>query len=449
MRSKIPFSTAKHYLLGLATSGVFMISGLYYFRANDNKTVEPPATAAEFVTAESPGAVKITTSFDPNALSAEDWQELGFTERQAGTILKYKSVLGGAFTSKAQLAKCYAISAEKFSELEPYLLLPESGSESKNTYRNSYPSYQNRTYSAKSFYKQLSIKGKFNPDNYSADDFVQMGFSERQAESILKYKRFLGGSFVSKEKFKQCFIISDAQYRQMAPYLLLPEGTPEKTAVKVVPKPAAALQPFDPNATTVQDWINLGFTERQAQVIINYRDRNLKGRFKSVEDVGRCFVISEEKFQQLKPYLIISAETSVPKTAATQMNPEDYSKIDLNQITFQQLVDFGFDDRAAASLLGFRKKLGGFVTKSQMLETYNIDKALMQKLLDIAPLHTDKVEKYTLTEAPENWLKQHPYFKYYADKIIYFRLSYPNDKKILKMVNAKPEAEQKMKLYLK
>jgi len=99
--------------------------------------------------------------------------------------------------------------------------------------------------------------------------------------------------------------------------------------------------------------------------------------------------------------------------------------------------------------IGFRKKLGGFVTKSQMMETYNIDKALMQKLLDIAPLHTDKVEKYALTEAPENWLKQHPYFKYYADKIIYFRLSYPNDKKILKMLNAKPEAEQKMRLYLK
>jgi len=160
-------------------------------------------------------------------------------------------------------------------------------------------------------------------------------------------------------------------------------------------------------------------------------------------------VISEEKFQQLKPYLTISAETSVPKAAATQMDPEDYSKIDLNQITFQQLIDFGFNERAAASLLGFRKKLGGFVTKSQMMETYNIDKALMQKLLDIAPLHTDKVEKYTLTEATENWLKQHPYFKYYADKIIYFRLSYPNDKKILKMVNAKPEAEQKMRLYLK
>lgn len=71
--------------------------------------------------------------------------------------------------------------------------------------------------------QKLIIKGKFNPDHYNAQDWVRLGFSERQSESILKYKKYLGGSFQSKEKFKECFIISEEQYLQLAPFLLLPQ----------------------------------------------------------------------------------------------------------------------------------------------------------------------------------------------------------------------------------
>ena len=76
-------------------------------------------------------------------------------------------------------------------------------------------------------------------------------------------------------------------------------------------------------------------------------------------------------------------------------------------------------------------------------------KELMQKLLAIAPLDASKVEKYTLVDAPEEWLKNHPYFKYSADKIIYLRVSYPNDQKIWKNLKVKPDYEAKMRLYLK
>jgi len=41
--------------------------------------------------------------FNPNDLSLEDWVNLGFSERQAEVILKYKGIVGGEFTSKEQL----------------------------------------------------------------------------------------------------------------------------------------------------------------------------------------------------------------------------------------------------------------------------------------------------------------------------------------------------------
>ncbi len=284
-----------------------------------------------------------------------------------------------------------------------------------------------------------------------------MGFSERQAEAILKYKSFLGGSFVSKEKFKECFIINEENYRKISPYLILPEKTPSnyRSFAKNFNTEKNKIQyhSFDPNILDFDGWKALGFSDRQAQTIINYRDRNLKGSFKNVEDIQKCFVISSEKFNDLKPYIRLNPSTIVlnndaPKTKVIQ-EKTDFSKTDLNAITFKQLLEFGLDEKSAGMIIGFRKKLGGFVNKEQILTTYNIDKELVQKLLSIAPLNSSNVQKYTLLDAPEEWLKNHPYFKYSADKIIFYRLSEKDEKKIWKLLKTKPEYETRMKLYLK
>ncbi len=439
-------NTTGNYLLGLATVGTLFFTGVFFYN-------NEPVNSAEIIeTASIETFVANISAFDPNELSAEEWQQLGFSEKQTATILKYKNVVGGAFSSKEQLKKCYSISEEKFVELEPFILLPDF-EEKKYGYKSSdskkYGTYQYepKKYSSK---KSLNISGKFNPDHYSEEDFVRMGFSERQAAAILKYKNYLGGSFISKEKFSECFVISEENYRALAPFILLPEKTPENSLKKrknTKPNaPKIQYSVFDPNSTDLEGWINLGFSEKQAQVIINYRDKRLKGQFKNLEDIKNCFVISEEKFQEMLPFINLD----VSKTAETlaSSSATNFRNIDLNQITFAQLIEYGFDEKAAGSFLGFRKKLGGFVNSDQILDTYNIDRELMKKLLSEAQLKTEKVQKYSLVDAPESWLKNHPYFKYQADKIVYYRITYPDDKKIMKKLNAKPEAEARMKLYL-
>ena len=377
----------------------------------------------------------VLSEFNPNDLSAEEWQELGFSERQVKTILKYKDIVGGRFISKEQLAKCYAISPEKFAELEPFILLPKAKNEfQKNTFRK----------------RELNISGKFNPDFYTEKDWVKLGYSEKQAVSIIKYKNYLGGSFRSKEKFKECFIISDEDYLRLAPYLILPENEEKKESLV---SNKIKYNYFDPNVLDLEGWKNLGFSEKQAQVIINYKERNLKGSFKNLEDIQKCFVISEDKFLELKPWIkikeqeqkSITEELSKPK----EVKKTDFSKIDVNQITFKQLIEFGFDEKSATSFLGFRRKLGGFVDKKQILETYNISQDLAKKLIEIISLDTSKIQKHSLKDAPEDFLKNHPYFRRYGDKIIFFRITYPEEKEIFKKIKATPEEVAKMKLYLK
>lgn len=378
------------------------------------------------------------SDFDPNILDRDQWQKLGFSEKQVSTILKYKDIVGGNFTSKEQLKKCYAISEEKFEELESFILLPETSDKSKSKEFNTFAK------------KEISISGKFNPDRLSSGDWIKMGFSERQSEAILKYKNYLGGSFVSKEKFKECFIISPENYSKLEPYLILPAKTPENFrsfASNYPEKAKIQYHTFDPNILNVDGWKAFGFSDKQANIIVNYRDRNLRGSFKNLEDIQKCFVISAEKLQELKPYIKLNPITI--KQEEIRQEKTDFSKTDLNTITFKQLIEFSLDERSAGSIIGFRRKLGGFMNKEQILSTYNIDKELVQKLLSIAPLNNSNVPKYTLTDAPEEWLKDHPYFKYSADKIIFYRTTYPDDKKIWKFLKLKPEYEERMKLYLK
>ncbi|UMQ41947.1 helix-hairpin-helix domain-containing protein [Chryseobacterium sp. Y16C] len=426
----------KSYYTQIAGLGIVLLILLAF--KNYSKAESENFPEIKFISENSP--VLSLTDFDPNDLNEEQWQHLGFSSKQIATILNYKKMIGGRFISKEQFKKCFAVSAEKYLELETYILLPENNKEATS---NKFKNFEKRT---------VTISGRFNPDHYSANDWIQMGFSEKQADAILKYKKYLGGSFVSKEKFKECFIISEENFQKMSPYLILPEKTPanfthysknnkyEKTNIQY--------HLFDPNTLDLEGWKSFGFSDKQSQTIINYRDRNLKGSFKSLEDLQKCFVISAEKFEEMKPFIRLSSAPN-NENKIKQQEKTDFSKVDLNAITFKQLIEFGFDEKAAGSMIGFRKKLGGFVNKEQILTTYNIDPELTQKLLTNAQLNTSNVQKYTLTEAPEEWLRNHPYFKYSADKIIYYRISNPDDRKIWKYLKLKPEYETRMRLYTK
>lgn len=417
----------KNYYRKLAFM-VTLLTILFAYQKYTSREKEP-FPDVRFISTATP--IAYLSDFDPNIMNKEQWQKLGFSEKQTATILKYKDIVGGKFTSKEQLKKCYAISEEKFNELASFISLPEIAEAAKSKEYN------------KIGKKGLTIARRFNPDQFSANDWFKIGFSKRQAEAIIKYKNYLGGSFISKEKFKECFIISPENYSKLQPYLLLPEKNPENFsnfAKRDAVKTKIQYHTFDPNQLDLEGWKTLGFSEKQSITIINYRDRNLRGNFKTPEDLQKCFVISAEKFREMKPYI---------KFQEKQQEKTDFSKTDLNTITFKQLIEFGLDERSAGSIIGFRKKLGGFMNKQQILTTYNIDKDLVQKLISTAPLNNSDVPKYSLVDAPEEWLKNHPYFKYSADKIIFYRISNPDDKKIWKLLKLKPEYEERMRLYIK
>ena len=61
--------------------------------------------------------------FDPNTVSVADLQRLGFSERQALAIDKYRQA-GGRFRRKGDFAKSYVVDDSVFQRLAPYIRIP-------------------------------------------------------------------------------------------------------------------------------------------------------------------------------------------------------------------------------------------------------------------------------------------------------------------------------------
>lgn len=62
----------------------------------------------------------------------------------------------------------------------------------------------------------------FDPNTASEDDFCRLGFTPKQARSIINYRQ-KGGRFRRKSDFAKSFVVSDKIYRRLEPYIIIPK----------------------------------------------------------------------------------------------------------------------------------------------------------------------------------------------------------------------------------
>ncbi|WP_313375173.1 helix-hairpin-helix domain-containing protein [Chishuiella sp.] len=233
-------------------------------------------------------------NFNPNDLPQQGWEKLGFSAKQAEIIMKYKQILGGKFTSKEQLKKCFVVSDEKYLEMKPYILLPEKIK-------------QDEKFAIKQTKAKINYSS-FDPNLYTEKDWQKIGFTSKQAETIIKYKKILGGKFTSKDQLRKCYVISDEKYIELEPYITFTtnnEQIEKKSETKANENSVSKNEiknKFNPNDLTKEEWIKLGFSEKQANTILNFK-KSLGGEFKDAQTLKKCYAISDDKFKEIVPYL--------------------------------------------------------------------------------------------------------------------------------------------------
>ena len=159
---------------------------------------------------------------------------------------------------------------------------------------------------------------------------------------------------------------------------------------------------FDPNVVTLEELTRLGFSERQAQVILNYRDKG--GRFRSEQDFAKMYVVDSATFARLEPYIRIP-------------------KLDLNAADSEALLGLrGIGPYYASKILDYRRRLGGsFTSLDQLLEIDGFDRQRLDGFRSDVELRKPP-KTFNLWEATQAQLEAHPYIGTYAAKgIIRFK----------------------------
>ncbi len=157
---------------------------------------------------------------------------------------------------------------------------------------------------------------------------------------------------------------------------------------------------FNPNTATLDDFQRLGFTERQAQSILNYREKG--GRFRRKSDFAKSYVVADSVFERLEPFI-------------------DIPLLDINaadSAAFDALPGIG--PYFAAKMVSHRAELGGYSYPEQLMDIYRFDQEKFDALADlIAVGPSDSLALWTLDETA---LARHPYIdKRAAHDIVLFR----------------------------
>lgn len=158
--------------------------------------------------------------------------------------------------------------------------------------------------------------------------------------------------------------------------------------------------PFDPNTVSISDLKRLGFTEKQAIAIDNYRQKG--GRYKRKADFAKSFVVSDSIYRRLEAYICI------PKIDINSADSADFDALP------------GIGPWYAAKMVEYRSALRGYSYPEQLMEIYHFDKERFDALSDLITVGPS--EAYPLWELSEEELAEHPYIsRRTAHSIILYR----------------------------
>ena len=158
---------------------------------------------------------------------------------------------------------------------------------------------------------------------------------------------------------------------------------------------------FNPNTVSVEDLIRLGFSEKQAQAIDNYRTKG--GRFRRKADFAKSFVVADSVYRRLERFI-------------------DIPRLDLNRADSAALDALpGIGPWFAARIVSYRAELGGYSYPEQLMDIYRFDQEKYDALSDL--VYCSPPAPFALWSLPADSLRLHPYIRsaQAARSIVLFR----------------------------
>ena len=181
------------------------------------------------------------------------------------------------------------------------------------------------------------------------------------------------------------------------------------------------LFPFNPNDADSATLLRVGLKPWQVRNLLKYRRKG--GRWRSADDFRRLYGLTEEEFQRLRPYIIISpsaeenqnsfAKDAGKRDSLRRIYPEKFGELTVLSLnaadtTLLQRIP-GIGRYRAAQICRYRERLGGYISTAQLREIGDLPEGIEQ-WFEIGAGETPR--QIDVNKSDFKTLLRHPYLSY-------------------------------------
>lgn len=224
-------------------------------------------------------------------------------------------------------------------------------------------SEKDNTSDEKSFSYNIPVE-PFNPNTYSFEDWKAMGFSKKQVQTILNFRKSVG-EFKVKEDVKKLFVIDDELYSQLYEVIDLPDSLATNENFEQEPKINKKI-PININTASLEELKEVsGIGSFFAEEIIKLREGY--GGIYNLQQLLEIYRMDEEKLSTIEGSFII--------------DDKDIRKIDINQSTRKELNEHKIISwNIANSIVSMRETHGEYKKIDDLLKSILIDRDKLETL---------------------------------------------------------------------
>jgi competence protein ComEA len=211
--------------------------------------------------------------FDPNSATFDTLTRLGFTDKQARTVISYRNK-GGKFRKSSDISRVYGIDEQTASKFIPFIKIR----------RDTFVTRQLKAGST-------SVQKKRVPLNLNSADSAALenlpGLGPVLSSRIIKYRKLLGG-FVSPEQLKEVYGLSEETFNLLTGRIYAD---------------SSMIIGIEINDSGFKELSKHPYLKRyDIQAILKYRE--LKGHISGTNELVENKIITAGTAKKISPYLI-------------------------------------------------------------------------------------------------------------------------------------------------
>jgi competence ComEA-like helix-hairpin-helix protein len=219
-------------------------------------------------------------TFDPNTLDAEGWRRLGVRDKTIETIQKLVSK-GFKFRKPEDIKRIYGLRPHESERLLPFVSIANNNTYTPSSSFNttSTPSPPTPKYAARVI--------EINSADTSA--LISLpGIGSKLASRIINFRDKLGG-FASVNQIAETYGLPDSTFQKVKSKIQCNSNSVRKFNINTA----------DINHLKTHPYIKWNI----ANAIVNYRQQH--GYYRSIEDLKKINIISDDIFNKIAPYLTV------------------------------------------------------------------------------------------------------------------------------------------------